>query len=103
MEEIQTDLTSDAKYSWEKNLGLFRDLDGIIRCKGRFENSQMDFEEKYPALMPRDHQLVRLIILRVLSDVKHNGITDTLTQVRKIWDHKGTSAYQKDHKTLWDL
>ena len=82
--EIQKEFISDAKYSsWEKNLGLFRDFGGIIRCKGRLGNSPMEFEKKYPALLPRDHLLTRLIILRSHSVVKHGGVTDTLTQVRE--------------------
>ena len=95
--EIQKELISDAKYSsWEKNLGLFRDFGGIIRCKGRLGNSPMEFEEKYPALLPRDHLLTRLIILRAHSVVKHGGVTDTLTQVReKFWIIKARQLIKK--------
>ena len=63
---------------------------------GRLGNSPMEFEEKYPALLPRDHLLTRLIILCAHSVVKHGGVADTLTQVREtFWIIKGCQLIKK--------
>ena len=48
----------------EKQLGLFKDEKGIIRCRGRLGNSQASYDTKFPALLSQspchviDHSLL---------------------------------------------
>ena len=37
----------------EKQLGLFKDEKGIIRCRGRLGNSQASYDTKFPAILSR--------------------------------------------------
>ncbi len=50
--EVQKDLKSSVKnYSdLEKQLGLFCDSKGIIRCRGKFAYANLPYEKRYPAL-----------------------------------------------------
>ena len=100
IEEIQKEILSNQHFnSWEKNLGLFTDSDGILRCKGRFGYSTMNYDEKYPAIIPRDNQLTSLIVSHSHSTVLHGGVADTLAKVReKFWIIKGRQLVKKTIK-----
>ena len=36
--------------------------EGLLRCKGRLKNSDLDLEGRQPMILPRDHPLTALII-----------------------------------------
>ena len=46
----------------KKNLNVFIDEHGLFRCQGRFTNSSLPFERKYPTLLPTDSHLTILVI-----------------------------------------
>eukprot|EP00795_Rhopilema_esculentum_P000685 gene685-10393_t len=84
--EIQRYITSDKRYGdWEKNLGLFVDAEGIVRCKGRFRNSEMAYGEKYPAILPKDHDVTKLVVMDCHRGVLHGGVNDTLAEAEGIF------------------
>ena len=97
IEEIQKDIHTNEHYnSWEKNLGLFTDADGILRCKGRFRYSSLNYDEKHPAIIPRDHRLTSLIVSDAHSKVLHGGVANTLAKVReKFWIIRGRQLVKK--------
>ena len=75
---------------WKKQFGLFLDDSKLWRCKGRLGNANLPFCTKYPALLPKHHYLTGLIIVDAHVHVMHNGIKETLTQVRsKYWIIQG--------------
>ena len=45
-----------------KQLNCFTDKKGIIRCKGRLENSTLPYDSKYPILNPSAHPITKLIV-----------------------------------------
>jgi hypothetical protein len=45
-----------------QRLAPFFDQNGIIRVGGRLSNSQLSFNAKHPALLPRSHRLTQLVI-----------------------------------------
>ncbi|XP_048770094.2 uncharacterized protein LOC125676243 [Ostrea edulis] len=47
-----------------KQLGLYLDNEGLLRCRGRIHNSSLDTETKFPVLLPKKHLVTRLIILK---------------------------------------
>lgn len=59
----------------EKQLGLFKDEKGIIRCRGRLGNSQALYDTKFPALLSRNHHVTSLIIRYLIM---HNCLKETL-------------------------
>ena len=81
----------------EKQLGLFKDEKGIIRCRGRLGNSQASYDTKFPALLSRNHHVTSLIIRYCHERVMHNGLKETLTEVRsRYWIPKGRQTVKKE-------
>ena len=46
----------------KKNLNVFIDEHGLFRCQGRFTNSSLPYERKYPTLLLTDSHLTILVI-----------------------------------------
>ena len=72
-------------------LGVIRDMNGILRCKGRLCNLSIPETAKIPARLPCDHHITRLIIRHCHHRVMHNGVRETLTERA----HQGTASHQK--------
>ena len=72
--------------SWKKQLRLFIDPEGVWRCGGRLSNADVPYTTRHPILLPRDHPLTELLVLKAHARVFHNGIKETLTEIRaKYW------------------
>ena len=70
--------------------GLFLDDRGLWRCGGRLQNADMPFTAKHPVLLPRKHPFTALIIRDAHQRVRHNGVKETLTEIRRrYWIVKG--------------
>ncbi|XP_053391741.1 uncharacterized protein LOC128554492 [Mercenaria mercenaria] len=77
----------------QTQLGLFVHGNGMIRCKGRLENSALTESTKRPILLPRKERLTDIIIERTNREVLHSGVSQTLARVRnKYWIPQGRSA-----------
>ena len=101
--EIQPEELSDAESLWIKyvreeedfgqtrhSLGLFEDDRGILRCGGRLHNAPLPYSARFPAILPRKHQFTVLVIKRSHSNVMHNGVKETLTDLRsRFWVVRG--------------
>ena len=75
--------------TWQRQLGLFLE-DGVWRCKGRLGNADIPYTAKYPILLHKGHHLAILIIRDAHQRVKHNGVKETLTEIRaKYWIIRG--------------
>ncbi|XP_074645858.1 uncharacterized protein LOC141902118 [Tubulanus polymorphus] len=64
-------------------LQLFLDSKGIIRCKGRVQNSDLDYESKRPVLIPKNSNLARLIVKQAHFSVHHFGVSYTVAKIRE--------------------
>ena len=92
--EMQMKLDKKEKSSivWEQ-LGVFKDADGVLRCKGRIQNCSLSYSAKFPVLLPRKQYFTQLVIRQSHENAKHNGVRETLTEVRsKFWIIKGRQA-----------
>jgi len=89
--EVQGLLSKDKNFEiWKKQFVLFSDSDKMWRCKGRLGNANLPYNTKYPALLPKHHHLTVLIIRDAHARVMHNGVKETLTQVRsRYWVLQG--------------
>ena len=77
-------------------LGVITDKNGIFRCKGRLCNSSLPESAKFPAWLPCDHHITRLIIRDCHHRVMHNGVRETLTEIRsRFWLTKGRQVVRK--------
>ena len=90
IKEAQRDM--DTK-QLEGQLGLFKDEDQVIRCKGRVGNAKLPYVTRFPALLPRHHWLTTLIVRYCHERVLHNGLKETLNEIGSIfWITKGRLA-----------
>ncbi|XP_065675665.1 uncharacterized protein LOC136091879 [Hydra vulgaris] len=94
---IQQNIYSSKNYKQLKNdLGFFFDSEGIIRCRGRLGNAPISYNIKFPIFLPKESLLTELIILHCVESVKHNGVKETLNQLRlEIWIPKVRNLIQK--------
>ena len=70
----------------KKQFGLYPDDNGLIRCDGRLQNATIPFNAKHPILLPADHHLTVLIIRDCHKRVLHNGVRETLAELRtRFW------------------
>lgn len=61
-------------------------------CGGRLQNASMSFSSKHPILLPKKHHLTLLIVQSAHRRVQHNGVRETLVEVRsKYWIIQGRS------------
>ena len=95
--ECQKKVIADKKFKqWQKQLDLFVDEKGLWRCRGRIENANVSYTTKYPVLLHNVHYLTTLFIKKAHSRVLHNGVKETLTELRsKFWIVKGRSVVKK--------
>ena len=66
-----------------RQLRLFLDADGLLRCGGRIHNAPVSEATKFPYLLPSKHLLSRLIILDIHVRLCHSGTTATVTALRQ--------------------
>ena len=70
--------------------GLFKDSDGVWRCGGRLANAEIPYASRCPILLPADHPITPLIVRQAHERVMHNGVKETLVEVRtKYWIPRG--------------
>lgn len=75
-----------------RSLGLYRDEDGVLRCKGRFANAEFPTDQKYPILLPRLAPVTPAIIRRIHEEHHHVGVLHTLSLLRqRYWVPQGRS------------
>ena len=80
----------------KSTLGLYKDSKGVVRCQGRIGLSSLPYDTKFPVLLPREHCFTRLVILKCHEQVMHNGVPETLVQLRsKYWVVKGRQTVKK--------
>ena len=81
--QSQSKLMQDKQFDkWKKQFGLFLDQTGIWRCGGRLGNADILYGTKHPILLSKQHFLTKLIVRNAHERVMHNGVKDTLTEVR---------------------
>ena len=72
------------------SLGLFEDNTGLLRVQGRFRNSQMTQNQKFPLLLRNDSRFTFLIVIDAHEKVIHHGVETTLAHIRACyWIIKG--------------
>ena len=87
------DSKSLQKYRIIKDLGLYLDPKGILRCRGRLHHSELQYAAKHPILLPKKSQLSELLIMEAHAVVLHGGVSDTLTHIRqRFWIPQGRQS-----------
>lgn len=92
----QSLINSKSMLQFSISLGAFTDKDGVVKLKGRLENSVLDIYSKFPVLIPKESYIGELIILDAHQNVLHKGVKDTLNEVRgKFWLVRGRARVCK--------
>ena len=91
--DSQQMLAEENKFpTWKNQFNLFLDDKGLWKCGGRLGNANLPYSTKHPILLPRYHPITLLIVWDAHRHVQHNGVKETLTEVRtKCWIVKGRS------------
>jgi hypothetical protein len=94
--EAQAELKAERKYDQLSNsLGLIEE-NGILICKGRLKNSDLEFDTIHPIIIPKNHRLTELLIQKCHNEVHHCGVRATLSRLRtKYWVVKGRQAVKR--------
>lgn len=84
--KLKGDYQGVFKESSVKCLNPFLDKEGILRINGRLAQSNMDFSQKFPILLPANHYVVGLIIRFEHLKLFHAGPQAVLANLRlKYW------------------
>ena len=63
---------------------------------GRLENAPIPFDSKNPVLLSTNSYLTRLIVEEAYEIVKHNGVRETLTELRRqFWIPRGRNFIRR--------
>lgn len=82
--------------TWKQKLGLFKDEDGVWRCGGRMSNSCLTPSAQNPILLDPDHYLTTLFVLEAHQRVLHDGVRETLAELRsQYWVVRGRQIVKK--------
>ena len=83
----QSLIMKEKKFENLKNqLSLFEDGEGILRLKGRLENSHLPYDSKHPIFLNQDSFFTTLVIRDAHHRVKHMRTKSTLNEVRsRFW------------------
>lgn len=78
--------------SLQKQLGVYVDNQGLLRCVGRLDNAELSEGAKHPLLLPPKEHVTKLFIERVHKECFHSGVSQTLARLRlRFWIPKGRS------------
>ena len=91
--DCQLLLVSDCNFpAWRIQFDLFKADDELWRCGGRLQNTELPYSSKHPILLSKKHYLTSLLVMNAHQRVQHNGVKETLTEVRsKYWIIRGRS------------
>ena len=87
---VQQDLKRQKNFlNLESVLGL-ETIEGVLRCFGRSEHSDLEEEAQKPIILPKDHAYTTKIIEECHERALHGGVRETVAELRsKFWVPKG--------------
>ena len=97
LKSIQVAMTLESGYIKGNNsLGVFQDEKGHLRCKGRIGKAKIEFDTKFPLLIPANIYYTELVIRSAQEKVYHDGVKETLAEVRSVyWIVKGRQTVKR--------
>ena len=83
---MQARMTEDGNFpTWKRQFGLYQDKQGLWRCGGRMSHSSLLPSAQNPILLSKEHHLTTLLILDAHKRVLHNGVRETLSELRSTY------------------
>ena len=81
--EIISLKSKDERTTLVKQLQLFLDQEGFIRCGGRIHNAPLTELTRFPYLLPAKHPLTRMIVLDAHATQLHAGTSALVSHIRQ--------------------
>ncbi|XP_065911201.1 uncharacterized protein [Dysidea avara] len=79
-----------------RQLRLFMDDRGLLRCGGRIHNAPLSELARFPYLLPQNNHLTTLIVYHTHVFLSHAGVGSTLTAIRQsYWIPSGRQYVKK--------
>ena len=85
MNEIKNIKSSSHRLPLVRQLRLFLDDQGALRCGGRIHNAPTSELTKFPYLLPTKHPYTRLVICDIHQRLLHAGTNSTVTALRQAY------------------
>ena len=74
----------------KKSIRIFYDKENILQVKGRFSNTDVDYNVKHPTLLHNELYFIELVVWSAHKRVLHGGVNNTLNFIRNnYWLCKG--------------
>ena len=84
MKEIKNLSTPNQKHlPLVRQLCLFLDDKGFLRCGGRIHNVPLTEDVKFPYLLPPRHPFTTLLVYSIHTQLYHAGVNSTVTTIRQ--------------------
>ncbi|KAK6023881.1 hypothetical protein OSTOST_10319 [Ostertagia ostertagi] len=91
----QRGLSKEHHRKWN-HLALYKDENGVIRCRGRIQSEHLTRDARDPILLLPDQPLAGLIIQDTHGRCDHQGVNGTLANLRLMyWIHSGRQIVRK--------
>ena len=85
-----------------RSLYPYTDEKGILRVGGRLTHAPIPYQAKHPAILPKKHDIVPLILLHLHQRLNHSGVEHILAELRqRYWIPKVRSALKKIAKSCY--
>ncbi len=89
---VQSSITLNHDNKAMKGLGLQLHQDGLLRCHGRLNNTELPEMTILPKILPRNSHYTQLVIRDTHNSLCHAGTSHTLSHLRReYWVPKGRS------------
>ena len=96
MSAAQFELKRQGNFTNLENMLGIKTIDGVLRCVGRLENSDLEIEAQKPIILPKDHAYTTKKIEGCHERVLHDGVRETLAELRsRFWVPKGRQSVKK--------
>ena len=83
-----------------RSLYPYTDEKGVLRVGGRLKHAPIPYQAKHPAILPKKHDIVPLILLHLHQRLNHSGVEHILAELRqRYWIPKVRSALKKIAKS----
>ena len=94
-------ISQGKKNNLQKQLGLYLDDDGLLRCKGRIDQAEISESVQCPILLQKNERFTHLLVEKVHRQSLHSDVSQTLSQVRyKYWLPDGRATVKSYYGTV---
>ena len=86
-------MSTNKKSNLQRQLNLYVDQFGLLRCKGRLENACLTENARCPILLPKMDWYTKLVIEKTHKEILHSGVSQTLSRIRlRFWIPHGRAV-----------